>query len=468
MTADYRVKYATGNVTPETPTVAGSVVAGWLSAPVCDRSKEFIDGRDMDLADFQRNPVFLWCHDRSRPPLGKVKGLSPRAWGDGGYSGLFGEFEFDPEDEFAQSIYSKFRQGYLRSFSVGFLPSGGWRQMSPDELARIGHDPKDRVSRMVSGKLLEASAVIIPDCPAAVTAMKSLWATVPDAVKPHILAMTPPQSTFAADYAKVRPGFPPAEKQSPALPSSDLSPAPSEVAPMADATAADAVTKETPAAADVTTKAADAPAKAEPQKVDITVTVKQEQPAPAEKAAAAAPEPNAETPAVEKAADEPAETPAEAVEKAEGGKMTPGAMAYHTACCGMKAALADGMAHAEMSDHEGVKKSFGRMAERVCKAAGKGCMKAAGYFPDHAEAFKAMAQEFGQSDAEPDDDEGDGDTPEKKPEPEKSLDVAELVTKAVEEQFAPLATKDEVNALRADIADLKDGFLEFLASQVKR
>ena len=178
---DYRVKYASG-ATLEVEPGSASVIPGWASVPIPDRSKEYLDGRDMDLGEFNLNPVFLWCHKRDVPPLGRVNGLAPREWGGTGDFGLFGRYEFAPDDEFAQRVYKLYRGGFLKGFSVGFSPVGGWRQMSPDELARIGHDPKDRVSRMVSGKLLEASAVIIPDCPAAVTAMKSLWATVPDAI----------------------------------------------------------------------------------------------------------------------------------------------------------------------------------------------------------------------------------------------------------------------------------------------
>ena len=211
---DYRVKYASG-ATLEVEPGSASVIPGWASVPIPDRSKEYLDGRDMDLGEFNLNPVFLWCHKRDVPPLGRVNGLAPREWGGTGDFGLFGRYEFAPDDEFAQRVYKLYRGGFLKSFSVGFSPVGGWRQMSPDELSRRGFDSGQRVMRMVSGKLIEMSSVPVGDNQLALAApvVKSLLSGLPESTLAEIYALTPPQSTFAADYAKVRPGFPPAEKQ---------------------------------------------------------------------------------------------------------------------------------------------------------------------------------------------------------------------------------------------------------------
>ena len=469
---DLCVKYVAAPVFAKPPAAGDkAVIPGWLSVPQVDRSKEFIDGRDMDLDEFNLNPVFLWCHRRDMLPLGKINGLAPRDYGNG-YSGLFGDFEFDPNDEFAGRVYKSYANGYLRGFSVGFSPYAGWRPMSPAELERAGHDPSDRVRRMSRGKLYEGSAVPVPDCQLAlsVPVVKSVLAAVPDALRAAILDATPPQSTFAADYAKVRPGFPPAGKQSP-----NPHPATPETESMSQPTAAEAVeTTETPApAAQTVTKAADAPARAEPQKVDITVTVKQEQAATAEKAAGVVtPEPKPEDAPVEKAADEPAETPAadEAVEKAEGGKMSPGAMAHHVFGAGVQKAVMDMMPHAESSEHPQGRKNAEKMAADVCKVVGKRLAKAVRYYPDAGEKLKAMAAEFGHAgNDEPDDDGGEGDDmPEEKPEPGKAIDVAELVTKAVEEQFSDLPTKAEVAALRAAVEEMHTDLCLFVAGQIKR
>ena len=44
-----------------------------------DRKGDVIDPSGWDLEGYRRNPVFLWAHDRSLPPIGKAS----RVWVDG-------------------------------------------------------------------------------------------------------------------------------------------------------------------------------------------------------------------------------------------------------------------------------------------------------------------------------------------------------------------------------------------------
>lgn len=198
---EFRVKeYAGGAPLPHVATAAPCVIPGWLSAPVADQSDEFVDGRDVDVGDFLLNPVLLWFHEQKTPPLGKVNALSVYPYGTGEYTGLYGQFEFDPTDEFAQRVYRKYEQGYMRGFSIGYRAIGT-RSMTGDELKAIGYGGSKRITRL-KVKLLEASAVPVPDNQRALADLKkSLNLTDPQAAILDRLA--PPATSFAADFTAV-------------------------------------------------------------------------------------------------------------------------------------------------------------------------------------------------------------------------------------------------------------------------
>ena len=82
-----------------------------------------IDGRDyrmagMDLGRFEANPVVMWCHDLTTPPIGRgVPSI------DGGR--LLLDVEFDMADPFAAEIDGKYRRGFLNAVSMTALPTDG-------------------------------------------------------------------------------------------------------------------------------------------------------------------------------------------------------------------------------------------------------------------------------------------------------------------------------------------------------
>ena len=71
----------------------------------------------IDLTRFRKNPLLLWMHRRSfepdAMPIGRVDNL--RIDGDR----LIGQPVFDPNDEFAKKIESKWENGFLRMASAG-------------------------------------------------------------------------------------------------------------------------------------------------------------------------------------------------------------------------------------------------------------------------------------------------------------------------------------------------------------
>lgn len=82
------------------------------------------DGRDykvdgIDLDRFNRNPVILWVHNQAAPPIGRA--IATEVDGDR----LMIDVEFDQEDEFARSVESKYRRGFLNAVSMLAVPKAG-------------------------------------------------------------------------------------------------------------------------------------------------------------------------------------------------------------------------------------------------------------------------------------------------------------------------------------------------------
>ena len=111
-----------------------------------DRKGDVIDASGWELDGYRRNPVFLWAHDRSHPPIGK----SQRIWFDDG--ALYAEVEFAPTD-FAGEIARLYQRGFMRGVSVGFLPL-------ETEIRKASNGRRGYLYRRQ--ELLEISAVPVP------------------------------------------------------------------------------------------------------------------------------------------------------------------------------------------------------------------------------------------------------------------------------------------------------------------
>jgi HK97 family phage prohead protease len=115
---------ATGAATERLGSVVRLVEPGSRTRRFCfsdgsvDRMGDVIDVRGWETADFLRNPVCLYAHDSSAPPVGKVVNIFVS--GDR----LMGDIHFAPPEvyEFADTIFKLIDGGYLNSVSVGFLP----------------------------------------------------------------------------------------------------------------------------------------------------------------------------------------------------------------------------------------------------------------------------------------------------------------------------------------------------------
>jgi HK97 family phage prohead protease len=101
------------------PDDGSRVVRFVLSDGSVDRMGDTIDPAGWDLTAYKRNPVVLFGHDASKPPIGRMRSV----WSDG--ARLLGDVEFAPPEvyDFADTIYRLTTAGYLHAGSVGFLPT---------------------------------------------------------------------------------------------------------------------------------------------------------------------------------------------------------------------------------------------------------------------------------------------------------------------------------------------------------
>lgn len=111
-----------------------------------DRAGDVIDPDGWELSSYLRNPVFLWAHRRSDPPIGR----SRKTWVEDDCLKALIEFAPTPE---AQSVRTLYAGGYMRGISVGFRPLK-WSQRAASNGRRGTHFTRQ--------ELLEISAAPVP------------------------------------------------------------------------------------------------------------------------------------------------------------------------------------------------------------------------------------------------------------------------------------------------------------------
>jgi len=119
-----------------------------------DRMGDIIRSSGWKLSSFKKNPVFMWVHDYSKPPIGRAN----KVWVDKETNRLMFNVEFaSPEVyEFADTIYKLYKGGFLHATSVGFIPLE-WE--GKDEEHPI---PNWEGNVFTKQELLELSAVPVP------------------------------------------------------------------------------------------------------------------------------------------------------------------------------------------------------------------------------------------------------------------------------------------------------------------
>lgn len=129
-------------------------VTAHVSTYEWDRTNEKFSPGAWDLTNYKKNPVVLWGHDGSKPPIGRAIDIKEDA------NGLVAVAEFDTASERGAEIFGLYERGFLNAFSVGFIPKN--HVMEPIE----GQATKGVV--WTDAELLEFSAVSIPANPGAI------------------------------------------------------------------------------------------------------------------------------------------------------------------------------------------------------------------------------------------------------------------------------------------------------------
>lgn len=139
---------------------SGRLISYIFSDSSVGRDNHVIKAGAWDTGNFARNPVFLWAHDQSSPPIGKVVDISEV----GGK--LRGTVEYANADisPFADLVFRLVKGGYLNATSVSWLP----REFSySQDRSRPGGIDFSKV------ELLEVSQVPVPALPSALVTARA-------------------------------------------------------------------------------------------------------------------------------------------------------------------------------------------------------------------------------------------------------------------------------------------------------
>lgn len=146
-----------------------------LTERVRDRQGDLVEPNGLDFAEYLRNPVVLWAHDQSLPPVGRLVSLDRDA------ERVTAVVQF-ADTEFGRELYGMYRDGFLGAWSLGFLPRK-WRPLAADDavppLVAAGEaasgwfrrdDPEPEGGHhILEAEVVEVSAVPVPANPAALT-----------------------------------------------------------------------------------------------------------------------------------------------------------------------------------------------------------------------------------------------------------------------------------------------------------
>jgi HK97 family phage prohead protease len=123
-----------------------------LSTESVDRDSDRVAVEGWQLDNYRRNPVVLWAHDHSQPPVARSQTIGVEV------DGLVAQARFTPKDlyPFGYMTFQLYAEGFLNAVSVGFRPLA-WR-WSEEEGRERGID-------FLHQELLEFSCVPVPANP---------------------------------------------------------------------------------------------------------------------------------------------------------------------------------------------------------------------------------------------------------------------------------------------------------------
>jgi HK97 family phage prohead protease len=146
------------------------------STEAVDRYGDIVRVKGWQTKNYERNPVFLWGHKASEPPIGRT--LSVRKEANPPALVQTVEFADAKTYPFAETVFQLYKQGFMKAVSVGFRPLETPKRILDDDNQWTGG------YEFTSQELLELSAVPIPANPEAVArAIDSGIVTTADATR---------------------------------------------------------------------------------------------------------------------------------------------------------------------------------------------------------------------------------------------------------------------------------------------
>lgn len=133
-------------------------VVATINTDVVDRDKDVVLPRGASIEQYMKNPVMLWAHDYSGTPIGKTM------WITKGRRFIKAKAKFATTPK-AEEIYQLFKGGFLKAFSIGFIP----KDSHPPTEKEIEKYPHWEGAKNIidNWELLEFSAVPVPANPEA-------------------------------------------------------------------------------------------------------------------------------------------------------------------------------------------------------------------------------------------------------------------------------------------------------------
>jgi HK97 family phage prohead protease len=133
--------------------IEAGVFEAMISTEAIDRSGDIVRATGAKIENFMRNPVVMWAHDYSLPPVAKAISLEIIAG-----VGIKSAFQFAPWGANAQAdtVRKLWAGGFLNAVSIGFIPTKS--EDIKGENANDWFAPQD----YLEWELLEYSIVPIP------------------------------------------------------------------------------------------------------------------------------------------------------------------------------------------------------------------------------------------------------------------------------------------------------------------
>ena len=120
-------------------------VTAYISTKGRDRMDEVLEPAGVRTDKYLKNPIVLFAHDYQSPPIGKALWLKTNT------KGIISKVQF-ANTEFANEIFNLYKDGFMKAFSVGFIPEE-WED---------GDGKKSPSRTYKKWELLEYSAVPVP------------------------------------------------------------------------------------------------------------------------------------------------------------------------------------------------------------------------------------------------------------------------------------------------------------------